>query len=73
MEIFDKNVTALNSKVDIEAFYDGNIGKRHKGTCQWIFDLSEYKRWRSSETNGMLWICGEAGTLNISKKDSTEG
>lgn len=33
----------------------------HEGTCQWVFDQSEYKTWQSSSRNP-LWLVGSSGS-----------
>ncbi|KAJ5159342.1 uncharacterized protein N7500_008993 [Penicillium coprophilum] len=37
-----------------------SIERPHAHTCQWIFELENYKSWRN-QSSGLLWIKGKAG------------
>lgn len=43
--------------------YETNLADHHAGTCEWVFDLEEFKEWKSwSEDCGkLLWFHGPAG------------
>ncbi|KAK6522822.1 hypothetical protein TWF281_002254 [Arthrobotrys megalospora] len=47
--------------------YDARISDRLEGTCEWIFDKTEYKEWKASSqiaeapSPQCLWIYGKAG------------
>lgn len=49
----------------IDQQYDQHLSSRLDGTCDWIFDHSQFKAWQSEDaTNSkarMLWICGPPG------------
>lgn len=38
-----------------------NVDPPHRQTCQWIFQLEEYRRW-NARPSGLLWIKGKPGT-----------
>jgi hypothetical protein len=62
-DLFEKNSKALNTTVDIEALHRRNLEPEHRepGTCQWIFELDDFKKWMSAGNNEIFWVSGEAG------------
>ena len=34
---------------------------RSEGTCEWIFSLEPYEKWKAPGTKGMLWVQGNGG------------
>jgi hypothetical protein len=73
-DIFEKNCKALNATVDIGALHRRNLEPEHRepGTCQWIFELDDFKKWMSAGNNEILFVSGEAGkdlsiTLRLSQ------
>jgi hypothetical protein len=46
-------------------FRSSTVAAAHSNTCQWLFDTSQYKRWRDRhlllEHSGFLWIKGKPG------------
>ncbi|GAW06204.1 hypothetical protein LENED_008107 [Lentinula edodes] len=45
---------------DCSANYVAAADKKFQGTGEWVFDLDEYKKWRSEPS--VLWIQGPAGS-----------
>ncbi|KAJ3872896.1 hypothetical protein F5051DRAFT_141203 [Lentinula edodes] len=45
---------------DCSANYVAAADKKLPGTGEWVFELDEYKKWRSEP--GVLWIQGPAGS-----------
>jgi hypothetical protein len=61
LQRFEKNKDALNPQKNTSDALGDAIDQRHPGTCQWIFECSDYKEWHDSATNDMLCISGQQG------------
>jgi Cdc6-like AAA superfamily ATPase len=53
-------ITSLN-EYDYELHRDQLCGKRHEGTCTWIFSHKDYRRWVEDDDHPILWIHGGPG------------
>lgn len=60
-ERFDENAKKLRPTEFSQIALDRSKARREQGTCEWIFELEEYKSWRTSSDNGMIWIFGVGG------------
>ncbi|KAL3421906.1 vegetative incompatibility protein het-e-1 [Phlyctema vagabunda] len=55
------NVT--NPMDDVRRIQDGSDGKNKllDGTCSWVNETAQYKKWQADESCSILWIHGDAG------------
>lgn len=60
-ELFEDNVKRLEPTNAAETALEKHRSRRQKGTCNWIFELEEYKTWRSSTESSLLWVSGVGG------------
>ena len=60
-ELFDDNAKRLEPTNAAETALEKHKSRREKGTCNWIFELEEYKTWRSSTESSLLWVSGVGG------------
>ena len=60
-ELFDTNTKALQPADDAESVLRTNQSRREPNTCNWIFDIEEYKTWRTSAEGSLLWVSGVGG------------
>ena len=60
-EKFEENTKQLKPTNSSEAAFRRNIERKVEGTCQWIFELEEYKAWRRSTDNKLIWVSGVGG------------
>ena len=60
-ELFKENVKQLDPNNLADSALEKHKSRREKDTCNWIFDLEEYKNWRSSTESGLLWVSGVGG------------
>jgi hypothetical protein len=60
-DVYDENTKKLNPSTYSENSLHKNLQRREHGTCNWIFDLAEYKEWYDSNKSGILWISGGGG------------
>ena len=61
-ELFDDNVKRLEPNNNTaELALEKNKSRREKDTCNWIFELEEYKSWLSSTESSLLWVSGVGG------------
>lgn len=60
-EKFDENTKRLKPTNFSEVAFRRNIERKVEGTCQWIFELDEYKSWRTSIDNKLIWVSGVGG------------
>lgn len=44
-----------------EKMLSANLKERQSGTCDWIFNLPEYKQWFDADQSALLWVYGNAG------------
>ena len=60
-ELFEDNSKRLEPTNAAEAALEKHRSRREKDTCNWIFELEEYKSWRSSAESSLLWVSGVGG------------
>ena len=60
-EEFDKNKSRLKPSQNSEFALERGKSLRTEGTCEWIFAVEEYKTWRTSVDNCILWVSGLGG------------
>lgn len=60
-ELFDDNAKRLESTNAAETALQKHHSRREKDTCNWIFELAEYKSWRWSAESSLLWVQGVGG------------
>lgn len=60
-EAFDDNAKRLEPTEASEIALKKHRSRREKDTCDWIFELEEYKEWRSSTESSLLWVSGVGG------------
>ncbi|KAF6236351.1 hypothetical protein HO173_005442 [Letharia columbiana] len=60
-ELFDDNAKRLEPTAAAETALEKHKSRREKDTCNWIFELEEYKTWRSSTESSLLWVSGVGG------------
>ncbi len=60
-ELFEDNVKRLEANNAAEIAFEKHKSRREKDTCKWIFELEEYKTWRSSTESRLLWVSGVGG------------
>ena len=60
-ELFEDNAKRLEASNAAEIALEKHKSRREKDTCRWIFELEEYKTWRSSIESRLLWVSGVAG------------
>ena len=60
-EKFEENTKKLNPTSSSEAAFERSKTRKEEGTCEWIFELDEYKSWRTSTENRSIWISGVGG------------
>ena len=60
-EVFEDNAKRLEPTDAAEIALEKHKSRREKDTCNWIFELEEYKDWRSSTESSLLWVSGVAG------------
>ena len=44
------------SRIDPANDLERHLASRHPGTCEWIFQDSNFKQWRTSDEDDVLWI-----------------
>ena len=57
-EDFEKNKRRVDPSTAPERAFERSKTMRLVGTCEWIFELDEYKQWRTSSENSILWGSG---------------
>lgn len=60
-ELFEDNAKRLEPTNAAETALKKHKSRREKDTCNWIFELEEYKDWRLSTQNSLLWVSGVGG------------
>lgn len=60
-EQFEENAKKLRHTDSSELAFERSKLRKEKGTCEWIFELEEYKLWRTSSENGIIWVSGLGG------------
>ena len=60
-ELFEENVKRLDANDLAESALEKHRSRREKDTCNWIFELEEYKSWLSSAESNLLWVSGVGG------------
>ena len=60
-ENFEENTKRLKPTSSSEVAFGKNRERIVEGTCQWIFELDEYKAWRTSTCNNLIWVSGVGG------------
>lgn len=60
-EHYDDNVKRLQHTDLAEITLEKYKSRREKDTCNWIFELEEYRTWRSSTESSLLWVSGVGG------------
>lgn len=60
-EVFEDNAKRLDPTNLAETALEKHRSRREQGTCNWIFELEEYKKWRSSMESSLLWVSGVGG------------
>lgn len=60
-ELFEDNVKRLEANNAAEIAFEKHKSRREKDTCKWIFELEEYRTWRSSTESRLLWVSGVGG------------
>lgn len=50
------------SSLDFERAHKLLYERRLEGTCEWIFESREYRRWQDHRGSSLLWCYGNAGT-----------
>ena len=60
-ELFEDNAKRLEPTNAAETALEKHKSRREKDTCNWIFELEEYKKWRSSTESSLLWVSGVGG------------
>ena len=61
-ELFEENVKRLEPNNNLaELALEKHKSRREKDTCNWIFELEEYKSWLSSTESRLLWVSGVGG------------
>ena len=61
MELFEDNKKRLEPTDLAEIALDKHKSRREKDTCNWIFELEEYRNWLSSTESSILWVSGVGG------------
>lgn len=60
-ELFEDNAKRLESTNAASTAFEKHKSRREKDTCNWIFELEEYKDWRSSMESSLIWVSGVGG------------
>ena len=60
-EKFEENEKKLRPTDSSEIAFERSKSRKEEGTCEWIFELEEYKLWRTSSENGIIWVSGVGG------------
>ena len=60
-EQFEINAKRLEPTNLAETALEKHKSRREKDTCNWIFELEEYKTWRSTTESSLLWVSGVGG------------
>ena len=60
-ELFEDNAKRLEPNSLAEIALEKHKSRKEKDTCNWIFELDEYKIWRSSTESSLLWVSGVGG------------
>ena len=60
-EKFEENEKRLRTTDSSEIAFERSKLRKEEGTCEWIFELEEYKSWRTSSENGIIWVSGVGG------------
>ena len=60
-EKFEENEKKLRPADSSELAFERSKSRKEEGTCEWIFELEEYKSWRTSSENGIIWVSGVGG------------
>lgn len=60
-EKFEENEKKLGATDSSELAFESSKSRKEEGTCEWIFELEEYKSWRTSSENGIIWVSGVGG------------
>ncbi|KAF2107370.1 hypothetical protein BDV96DRAFT_558043 [Lophiotrema nucula] len=55
-------VTRKFTSIDERKYHNEALNRRQDGTCQWIFDRTEYKDWLSGGNSNMLWVNASPGS-----------
>lgn len=69
-ELYDDYAKRLQHTGLAEVAFEKHKSRREKDTCSWIFELEEYRAWRSSTESSLLWVSG-VGALGKSILMST--
>ena len=57
----EENKKRLNPSMNSEHAFKNSKSMKSEGTCEWIFELEGYKRWRTSAENDIIWVSGVGG------------
>ena len=60
-EKFEENEKNLRPTDSSGIAFERSKSRKEEGTCEWIFELEEYKLWRTSSENGIIWVSGVGG------------
>lgn len=60
-ELYDDYVKRLQHTDLAEIALEKHKSRRVKDTCNWIFELEEYRTWLSSTESSLLWVSGVGG------------
>ena len=66
-EKFEENAARLKTTASSEVAFEKSKARKEQGTCEWIFELEDYKAWRTSPESGIMWISGVGGMGKSSK------
>lgn len=66
-EKFDENAKRLNPTKLSDTAFEKSKDRQEQGRCQRIFDLEEYRTWRTADENDIMWISGVGGMGRSSK------
>jgi GTPase SAR1 family protein len=58
-DTFDRQKKQLMYRTDVESIQAKRLGIRSKGTCTWIFDDKDYRKWYDSPKSDALFIYGD--------------
>ena len=57
-----KRIAKWFKPCDVKIDLDGRLDARHPGTAEWLFSEPPYKEWRTSDSNGVLWLNAPPGS-----------
>ena len=60
-EKFEENAKQLKPTNSSELAFGRSKMRKEEGTCEWIFELEEYRSWRTSPENEIIWVSGVGG------------